>query len=157
MAELRTRRIVGEADNRLRALSQDVSDFMQTLFADTKGHDILTEDGSQRRLHITGVRLDNSEEPSSTYLVLLRLPELELNTPIAAAARIYKLTFAEIQVLKLVVEGHSLAEAGAILGLARSTVKTHLDALYDKCEVNSRGKLAAQISGLMGPLGSIEA
>ncbi|WP_406855175.1 helix-turn-helix transcriptional regulator [Alsobacter sp. KACC 23698] len=85
-------------------------------------------------------------------MLVLRSPEPDLHTPIATAARLYALTITEVQVLKHIVEGQSLGEAAAVLGIARSTVKTHVDALYAKCGVNSRARLAATIAGLISPV-----
>lgn len=152
--ELAAKGIVAEHQGRLRAISPELSTFLRSLMAGTRGQDVLVEDAAGRSLHVTGVRLASPDEPAGTFLLVLRSPDADLATPIGTAARVHGLTIAEVQVLKLMVEGRSLEEAAAVLGIARSTVKTHLEAVYVKCGVNSRAKLSAKIAGLISPIGS---
>ena len=84
-------------------------------------------------------------------------PDADLTTPLGTAARLDGLTITEVQVVKLIVEGRSLEDAAAVLGIARSTVKTQLDAAYVKCGVNTRAKLAAKIAGLIGLVSAADA
>ncbi|WP_170116814.1 helix-turn-helix transcriptional regulator [Streptomyces albireticuli] len=59
------------------------------------------------------------------------------------------LTAAERRVVALAVEGHSNAEIGAVLHLARRTVETHLTSAYRKLEVTRRTQLAASLNGAL--------
>ena len=92
------------------------------------------------------------EELGSPILMLLREPEAALTTPLGTAAALYHLTTAETQVLGQVLHGHSLAEVAEILGTARSTVKTHLDALYRKTQTRRQAELVSRIMSLASPL-----
>jgi len=53
------------------------------------------------------------------------------------------LTPAELEVVRLAVEGHSNPEIGARLFMSRSTVKTHLSHVFAKVGVANRTELAA--------------
>lgn len=150
--ELGTKDIIADHHGKLRPASQELSSFLRSLMAGTLGQDFIAEDMTGRCLHVTGVRLASSDEAPGSFLIVLRSPDADLTTPIGTAARVHGLTLTEVRVLKLIVEGRSLEDAAAVLGIARSTVKTHLDALYVKCGVNSRAKLAAKIAGLIGPI-----
>ena len=114
MSELRSGRIIAETRNKLRTGSPQLLEFMSSLLGGAKGHDVLVEDRTGRRLHVTGVRLDTTAESSGAYLLVLRSPEPDLHTPIATAARLYTLTITEVQVLKHIVEGQSLGESGRV-------------------------------------------
>jgi DNA-binding CsgD family transcriptional regulator len=71
---------------------------------------------------------------------------------LASAATLYRFTTAEIQVLGQILQGHALADIADILGLARSTVKTHLDAIYRKTQTNRQAELVSRIMTLASPL-----
>jgi DNA-binding CsgD family transcriptional regulator len=75
-----------------------------------------------------------------------------LTTPISSAASLYQLTTAEIQVLGQILQGHALADIADILGLARSTVKTHLEAIYRKTQTKRQAELVSRIMSLTSPL-----
>ncbi|HEX8940668.1 MAG TPA: helix-turn-helix transcriptional regulator [Candidatus Limnocylindrales bacterium] len=57
------------------------------------------------------------------------------------------LTTREREVLALVARGHANAVIAGHLGLTVGTVKTHLDHIYAKLEVGSRGRAVAAVSG----------
>jgi DNA-binding NarL/FixJ family response regulator len=48
------------------------------------------------------------------------------------------LTAREIEILRLIAKGLSNNEAAGVLSLSRSTVRTHLEHIYEKLEVNNR-------------------
>ncbi len=52
--------------------------------------------------------------------------------------RIRPLTEREIEILRLIAKGLSNNEAARVLGLSRSTVRTHLEHIYEKLEVTNR-------------------
>lgn len=66
-----------------------------------------------------------------------------LQAPIDAMALLYDLTPAESKVLASLSQGHSLAETAAALGVANSTVKTHVLRIFDKTGRNSQAQLVA--------------
>jgi DNA-binding NarL/FixJ family response regulator len=54
------------------------------------------------------------------------------------------LTAREMDVVRLVVEGHSNDEIGAALGIAPKTVETHLRRIFERLDVASRTELATR-------------
>jgi DNA-binding CsgD family transcriptional regulator len=68
-------------------------------------------------------------------------PAVHGAVPTAAGA---SLTPAELEVVRLAVDGLSNPEIGARLYMSRSTVKTHLSHAYAKLGVANRTELAAQ-------------
>lgn len=118
-----------------------------------RGRDALLKESTGRTLHATWASLDQAqEELGSPTLLLLREPDAELKTPLAAAHSLYRLTTGETQVLAQVLNGRSLTEVAEILGVARSTAKSHLDAIYRKTDTHRQADLVRLIGGLTSPL-----
>ena len=118
-----------------------------------RGHDVVLWDAAGQTLQLSWVELDQgSEGLGSPTLLLLREPEAELTTPLSNVAAFYHLTTGETQVLAQVLNGHTLAEAAAILGVARSTVKSQLDAIYRKTNTHRQADLVHAVMNLASPL-----
>ena len=64
------------------------------------------------------------------------------------------LTRAEAQVLASALNGNSLAEVARSLGVARSTVKSHFDAIYRKTCTSRQAELVRLAMGFVSPLRS---
>lgn len=69
----------------------------------------------------------------------------EVDNDCFAYLKPYGLTQRETEVCVLLLDGYTLRQAGAILGLAYPTVNTHCTALYRKLSVNSRLELARKL------------
>ena len=118
-----------------------------------RGRDALLKEASGRTLHVVWASLDQAgEELGSPLLLLLRELDAELQTPLVATRSLYHLTTGETQVLAQVLNGHSLPEAAEILGVARSTVKSHLDAIYRKTNTHRQADLVHLVMSLASPL-----
>lgn len=61
--------------------------------------------------------------------------------PVQALALLYDLTPAEVRVFELIASGHASAQIAAQLGLAPSTVKTHLLRVFDKTGCRRQAEL----------------
>jgi DNA-binding NarL/FixJ family response regulator len=63
------------------------------------------------------------------------------------------LTSRQLEILRLVSEGHSNAEVARMLWVTEQTVKFHLSNIYRKLEVANRTEASrwARVSGLLGP------
>lgn len=64
------------------------------------------------------------------------------------SARAFGLTAREREVAQLVCHGHTNQAVATCLGIAPSTVKTHLLRIFEKCEVDSRAGLVARLNDL---------
>jgi len=65
-------------------------------------------------------------------------PEPERPRGNRAEPEMRPLTEREIEILRLIAKGLSNSEAAEVLKLSRATVRTHLEHIYEKLEVNSR-------------------
>jgi DNA-binding CsgD family transcriptional regulator len=77
-----------------------------------------------------------------------------LDTPSApeAIAKAYKLTPMELRVLLAIVEVGGVPEVAEALGIAETTVKTHLGHLYQKTGVSRQADLVKLVAGFVNPL-----
>ena len=69
-------------------------------------------------------------------------------------AALYGLTPAEARVFALVADGRAPAEAAAVLGIAPSTLRTHLLRVFDKLGVHRQGDLVRLAAALDVPVGA---
>jgi DNA-binding CsgD family transcriptional regulator len=157
-AELARGTLLRDSRNRLIGVTPDAVQLVARLGAGTgggsnRGHDVLLKDTAGRALQVSWVELDrDGGSLGSPTLLLLREPGAELTTPLSNAAGFYHLTTGETQVLAQVLSGHTLAEAAEILGVARSTVKSHLDVIYRKTNTHRQADLARLVMSLTSPL-----
>ena len=157
-AEFATQQVLREHRGRLMAVTPDAQRLLASLASAMArkaqtGLDAFLRDATGRSLHVTWAGLEQvGEEVGSPILLLLREPEAALTTPLASAASLYRFTTAEIQVLGQILQGHALADVADVLGLARSTVKTHLEAIYRKTQTNRQAELVSRIMSLASPL-----
>jgi DNA-binding CsgD family transcriptional regulator len=157
-AELARGTLLRDSRNRLIGVTPDAVQLVARLSAGTaggsnRGHDVLLKDTAGRALQVSWVELDrDGGSLGSPTLLLLREPGAELTTPLSNAAGFYHLTTGETQVLAQVLNGHTLVEAAEILGVARSTVKSHLDVIYRKTNTHRQADLVRLVMSLTSPL-----
>ena len=79
------------------------------------------------------------------------LPALEEQARPAGPARPGGLTHRELEILRLVAEGHSNAQLARMLWVTEQTVKFHLSNIYRKLDVANRTEASrwAQVNGLL--------
>ena len=75
-----------------------------------------------------------------------RLPE--------SLARMYNLTPTELRVLLAIVDVGGVPEVAASLGVAATTIKTHLSRLFEKTGVGRQADLVKLVAGFSTPLAS---
>jgi DNA-binding CsgD family transcriptional regulator len=80
-------------------------------------------------------------------------PQGPINRVSHVAAQLFDLTSAEGRVLSAVADGQSSQEIAAQLGIAPSTVKTHMLRLFDKTGTHRQADLVALSRSLSSPIG----
>ena len=88
-------------------------------------------------------------------LLVIRRPRATGQAEAAALARMYQLTRAESRVAGETIRGLGIERVAARLGLSRSTVRVHLQRVFDKCDVHTQAALTALASRYRG-LGGID-
>src|SRR5262245_5786321 len=73
-------------------------------------------------------------------------------SPLETLARLYKLTPSELRVLLAIVEVGGVPETAQALGIAETTVKTHLQRLYGKTGTGRQADLVKLLANCSSPL-----
>lgn len=100
----------------------------------------------------SGERRRASAAYKATAAVFVRKTTLQTPSSSAAIARIYNLTPAELQVLLAVVEIGGAPDVAQALGVAESTIKTHLKRLFNKTGAKRQADLVKLVAGFSNPL-----
>ena len=87
-----------------------------------------------------------------TAVAAVFVRKAELGSPLDVIAQTYKLTPAELRVLHAIVEIGGVPETAQALGVAETTVKTHLYRLFDKTGVSRQADLVKLVAGYSNPL-----
>ena len=77
---------------------------------------------------------------------------LDIPSPPQAIAKAYKLTPMELRVLLAIVEIGGVPEVAEAIGVAETTVKTHLGRIYEKTETGRQADLVKVLAGFFNPL-----
>lgn len=114
-------------------------------------------DGERWLAHIlpltSGARRKAGTEYSAVAAVFVRKAALDLPHPLEALAHAYKLTPTEMRVLVAIVQIGGVPEIAPVLGIAETTVKTHLARLFAKTGTNRQADLVKIAASYMSPLG----
>jgi DNA-binding CsgD family transcriptional regulator len=100
-----------------------------------------------------GARRQAANSPGAAAAVFVCKAALELPSPLETLATLYKLTPAELRVLFAVVEVGGVPEVAPLLGISETTVKTHLQRVFDKTGASRQADLVKLVAGYMSPLG----
>ncbi len=127
----------GEASERFedacaRALSGRVSRVVITM----------PGDGAQMwQVELTPMHVESSPPPADTLLMATVHAPVRPERGVVALARIFRLTCAEARVLAHLAEDRTPAEIGAALGVSVTTVRTHLQSLFQKTGAHRQPEL----------------
>jgi DNA-binding CsgD family transcriptional regulator len=113
-------------------------------------------DGEHWLAHIlpltSGARRKAGTEYSAIAAVFVRKAALDLPHPLEALAGAYKLTATEMRVLLAVVQVGGVPDIAPVLGIAETTVKTHLARLFAKTGTQRQADLVKLVAGYISPL-----
>jgi DNA-binding CsgD family transcriptional regulator len=117
---------------------------------------LLARDGKYyvaRVLPLTsGARRRAGVSYAAVAALFLHAAALDTPSPPEAIAKAYKLTPMELRVLLGIVEVGGVPEVAEALGIAETTVRTHLHQAYQKTGVNRQAGLVKLVAGFSNPL-----
>jgi DNA-binding CsgD family transcriptional regulator len=117
---------------------------------------LVAKTGDHYAIHVlpltSGARRRAGRTHAATAAVFIHKAALQTPAPPVAIAEAYKLTVAELRVLFAIVEVGAVPEASDMLGIAPSTVKTHLGRIYEKTGTARQTDLVKLIAGFSSPL-----
>ncbi|MGZ3296369.1 MAG: helix-turn-helix transcriptional regulator [Xanthobacteraceae bacterium] len=152
---------------RLVARDAEVDQTLQALFAAAGDGDVaigtqgialpLTgQDGARYIAHVlpltSGARRLTGVAYTAVAAVFIRKAALESPAPPEVIARTYKLTPTELRVLLAIVEVGGVPEVATALGVAETTIKTHLGRLFVKTGAARQADLVKIVAGYASPL-----
>jgi DNA-binding CsgD family transcriptional regulator len=117
---------------------------------------LTAQDGERYIAHVlpltTGARRRVGLAYAAVAALFVRKVALEAASPSDVIGRIYKLTPTELRVLLAIVEIGGVPEVAAALGVAATTIKTHLGHLFEKTGVARQADLVKLVAGFSTPL-----
>ena len=84
--------------------------------------------------------------------VFIHKAAIATSSPPEIVAQTFKLTMAELRVLFAIVEVGGVPEVADVLGIAPTTVRTHLSRVYEKTSVSRQADLVKLVAGFISPL-----
>ena len=117
---------------------------------------LATRDGAAYMAHVlpltSGARRSAGRAYAAVAAVFVRRATLELPAVPEVIARHYGLTPTELRVLLAIIEIGGVPEVAVALGVAETTVKTHLGNVYGKTGVSRQADLVKLAASFAGPL-----
>jgi DNA-binding NarL/FixJ family response regulator len=102
----------------------------------------------------SGVRRQAGLAFNAVAALFIRKAALAASAAPDVIGRMYKLTPAELRVLLAIVDVGGVPEVAAALGVASTTIKTHLNRLFEKTGVCRQADLVKLVAGFSTPLAS---
>jgi DNA-binding CsgD family transcriptional regulator/PAS domain-containing protein len=146
-----------EVDGVLRELLTAAGSGEGDVAVGTAGIDLplRTQDGTRYVAHVlpltSGARRLAGANYSAVAALFIRKSAIEVPSPPEVIARAYHLTPTELRVLLAIVEVGGVPEVANALGVAESTVKTHLGHLFEKTGVTRQAGLVKIVAGFSTP------
>jgi DNA-binding CsgD family transcriptional regulator len=117
---------------------------------------LTAQDGERHIAHVlpltSGARRRASASYAAVAAVFVHKAALDKPSVPEAIAKAYKLTPTELRVLLAIVEVGGVPEVAEALGIAGTTVKTHLGHLFDKTGTGRQADLVKLVAGFSSPL-----
>jgi DNA-binding CsgD family transcriptional regulator len=113
------------------------------------------EDGERWVAHVlpltSGARRRAGASYAAVAAVFVSRATLDLVHPIETVANLYRLTPAEMRVLTAVLQIGSVPDVAPVLGISETTVKTHLQRVFEKTGTKRQADLVKLVAGFMSP------
>ena len=112
---------------------------------------LTAQDGAHYVAHVlpltSGARRSAGAAYTATAAVFIRKAALEMPATPEAIAKAYKLTASELRVLLAIVDVGGVPEVAVALGVAESTIKTHVARLFEKTGTGRQADLVKLVAG----------
>jgi DNA-binding CsgD family transcriptional regulator/PAS domain-containing protein len=117
---------------------------------------LTARDGERYVAHVLPLTSGTRRRAASAYraaaAVFVHKAAMHTPAPPEVIAKHYKLTPTELRVLLAIVEVGGVPEVAEALGVAETTVKTHLGRLYEKTGTRRQAELVKLVAGFSNPL-----
>jgi DNA-binding CsgD family transcriptional regulator len=117
---------------------------------------LIGKDGERHVAHVlpltSGARRRAGKTYTAVAAVFVRKAALAAPSPFEVIGKAFKLTPSELRVLLAIVEVGGVPEVAAVLGVASTTIRTHLYRLFEKTGVTRQADLVKLVAGYATPL-----
>jgi DNA-binding CsgD family transcriptional regulator len=117
---------------------------------------LMALDGERHVAHVlpltSGARRRAATSYAAAAAVFVQKATLDTPSPQELIVKLYKLTPAELRVLLAIVQVGGVPETAETLGVAESTVKTHLHRVFEKTGAKRQADLVKLMAGYASPL-----
>jgi DNA-binding CsgD family transcriptional regulator len=139
-----------------RALQSALNSADSKVFLATKPAILLEAAGNERWLaHVLPLNSSKRRRSpvghSATAAIFVRKPAIDAPSALETVARLYKLTGGELRVLSAIIEIGGVPGIADSLGIAESTVRTHLKRLFHKTGAHRQVDLAKLVAAHSNP------
>jgi DNA-binding CsgD family transcriptional regulator len=118
------------------------------------------QEGGRHIAHVlpltSGARRRAGDRYAAVAAVFVQQATAAGPTPFETIARHFKLTPAEVRVLFAIVQVGGVPEVAPVLGISETTVKTHLQRVFEKTSSKRQADLVKLVASYMSPLGGVE-
>jgi DNA-binding CsgD family transcriptional regulator len=90
---------------------------------------------------------------AASAAVFIQKASIDFKSPLALISERYKLTGGEVRALSGLLAGDSVKDAAVQLGVAESTMRSHLHKLFEKTGTSRQTDLIKLVTGFSGPIG----
>ena len=158
--------VLCSASGRLAACEPEIDQALREAFAAAAGSaeairikaisvPLITRDGTRYLAHVLPLAAGARRRAGTTYpaaaAVFVNEAVLDVRSLPEIIAETYKLTPAELRILLAIVEVGGVPEVAEALGIAESTVKTHLNRLFQKTATSRQAGLVGIVAGFANP------
>ena len=145
-----------QADRRLRAVFNAAAEGDKAIGKEGIALSLLGKTGERYVAHAlpltSRARRQTGRTLGAVAAIFIHKACIETPSPPVAIAEAYRLTMAELRVLFAIVEVGGVPEVAETLGVAASTVRTHLGRLYEKTGVRRQADLVKLVAGFSSSL-----
>jgi DNA-binding CsgD family transcriptional regulator/PAS domain-containing protein len=145
-----------QADRRLRAVFNAAAEGDRAIGKEGIALPLLGKTGERYVAHALPLTSRDRGHAGRTHgavaAIFIHKACLEAPSPPVAIAEAFGLTMAEVRVLFAIVEVGGVPEVAETLGVAASTVRTHLGRLYEKTGVRRQADLVKLVAGFCSSL-----
>jgi DNA-binding CsgD family transcriptional regulator len=117
---------------------------------------LMALDGERHVAHVLPLTSGSRRRAATSYAaaaaVFVQKAALDTPSPQELIVKLYKLTPAELRVLLAIVQVGGVPETAETLGVAESTVKTHLHRVFEKTGAKRQADLVKLMAGYASPL-----
>jgi DNA-binding CsgD family transcriptional regulator/PAS domain-containing protein len=161
--------VLSQTGGRIAARDAKIDVILREIFTASSGGDVAigtqgialslqAQDGTRYIAHVlpltSGARRLAGTAYSAAAALFVRRSAIEVALSPEVIARAYKLTPTELRVLLAIVEVGGVPEVAVALGVAETTVKTHLGNLFEKTGATRQADLVKIAAGFSTPFAS---